>query len=240
MSDQQTPPEFTGEYFVPGSTNDRIEADHRERYRFAMRHAKDKRVLDIACGIGYSAPMLLEAGAQHYHGVDINADLVEHARTTYGSDQAVYEVGDVCLFDPGTRFDLITCFETIEHVSEYKKAIDRLYHLLEPGGVLLISSPNRPITSPKSVSLTDPPKNKFHTQEFTPDELASILREQGFVVSDDAIFGQRLRTVFPFKLLNRIKKLVLGNPDSRTSPEVRAFAGKTPRYFVIRASKPAV
>ena len=236
--DKQSPPAFTGEYFVPGSTNDRIEADHRERYRFAMQFAKDQRVLDIACGIGYSAPMLLEAGARHYHGVDINADLVEHAKSTYGSDQATYEVGDVCEFDPGSRFDLITCFETIEHVKEYLKAIDRLYHLLEPGGTLLISSPNRPITSPKSVSLTDAPKNQFHTQEFTPAELVAILREQGFTVSDHDVFGQRLRTVFQVKALNRIKKLLLGNPDSRTSPQVRPLNGKTPRYFVLKANKP--
>jgi hypothetical protein len=45
---------FTGEYFIPGKSGERIEADHLERYRFACRFAKGKSVLDLACGAGYS------------------------------------------------------------------------------------------------------------------------------------------------------------------------------------------
>ena len=43
---------FTGEYFIPGKSGERIEADHLERYRFACKYAKGKSVLDIACGVG--------------------------------------------------------------------------------------------------------------------------------------------------------------------------------------------
>ena len=56
-------PRFTGEYFVPGASGERIEADHMERYRFASRYAGEKAVLDIACGTGYAAPLFIEAGA---------------------------------------------------------------------------------------------------------------------------------------------------------------------------------
>ena len=59
-------PTFTGEFFVPGKADARMEADHVERYRFACQYASGKSVLDIACGIGYSAPMYLEAGANDY------------------------------------------------------------------------------------------------------------------------------------------------------------------------------
>jgi len=238
-SDDSSGVAFTGEFFVPGQTKKRIEADHRERYLFACQYAKGKRVLDIACGMGYAAPMLLEAGATSYTGADINPQLVELAQAAYGSDKASYTFGDITTFDPGSRFDLITCFETIEHVSAYDQAMARMFELLEPGGTLLISSPNRPIASPKAIHLTDKPKNKFHTQEFTPGELTAKLKEHGYAVASGAVFGQRQRTVFGFKPLNKLSKLLLGNPDSRTSPAVTALKNKTPRYFLVVATKPA-
>ena len=52
---------FSGERFVPGNSGKRIAADHYERYRFACSYVKKKRVLDIACGSGYAATMLLDA-----------------------------------------------------------------------------------------------------------------------------------------------------------------------------------
>lgn len=76
---------FTGEFFIPGVTDDRIEADHLARYRFASRSAAGKDVLDIACGVGYGSELLMAAGAKSYTGVDINADEIAYARETYGS-----------------------------------------------------------------------------------------------------------------------------------------------------------
>src|SRR5512139_1613877 len=107
---------FTGEFFVPGQSGDRIEADHFERYVFAANYAKNKSVLDIACGAGYSGPIFLEAGAKSYEGVDLNDQLVGYATQKYSKDNIVYRAGDICTFSPGNTYDLITCFETIEHV----------------------------------------------------------------------------------------------------------------------------
>ena len=94
---------FTGEYFVPGKSGERIEADHMARYRFAAGHVRGFSVLDIACGVGYAASVLLEAGATSYLGVDIRPELVQHARDIYGTEEATFEVGDVCQISPGSR-----------------------------------------------------------------------------------------------------------------------------------------
>src|SRR5439155_5574608 len=141
--------EFTGEFFVPGKAGKRIEQDHLARYEFATRFAAGKRVLDIACGVGYGARMLRDAGAR-VTGVDINPELVRYATETYAAEGLVFQMGDVCRCHFKGEFDLVTSFETIEHVPDYRAALQCIRDSLKPGGTLLVSTPNRPITSPKA------------------------------------------------------------------------------------------
>lgn len=228
--------DFTGEFFVPGKSGERIEADHMERYHFACKFAQGKSILDIACGTGYSGPLFIKAGAARYEGVDINEKLVKYANFKYGSDFVNYHVGDICAFNNAKKYDIITCFETIEHVENYESAIKNLHGLLTHGGLLLISSPNRPITSPRCSSLDDKPANEFHTQEFIPEELQSILKNYGFVVSPDDIYGQRQRRVYINRIFNIFRK-IFANPDKKASPLVTPVRDKIPRYFIIIATK---
>ena len=230
--------EFTGETFIPGKSGERIEADHMERYKFACKFVQGKSILDIACGAGYSAPLFIKAGAVSYDGVYINENLVKYSNSTYGSDCISYYVGDICSFNNGKTYDVITCYETIEHVVNYESAIRNLYNLLNHGGILLISSPNRPVTSPLCSSLQDKPANEFHTQEFIPSELISSLKKYNFVADHDDVFGQRQRKVYSNRFFGKIIRVVFGNPDKKASPAVTpAKADKVPRYFVIVATK---
>jgi len=229
---------FTGEYFIPGKSGERIEADHIERYRFACRYAKGKAVLDIACGVGYSSQMFFEAGALSYDGVDINEKLIEYADKTYGSDMISYSFGDITTFNNNKTYDLITCFETIEHVKNYETAIRNLHSLLKPGGLLFISSPNRIVTSPNALTIAGKPSNEFHTQEFIPEELISILNKHGFTGGRDNLYGQRQRKkVYRNRYYRKIIYTLFGNPDIKASPEVTEVVHNIPRYFVIVATK---
>lgn len=44
------------------------------------------------------------------------------------------------------RFDVINCFQVLEHVgrSRQRKAIEKMYHLLDEGGIIFIQTPNQP------------------------------------------------------------------------------------------------
>jgi len=226
--------DFNGEFFIPGKAGERMEADHMARYHFACKFAQGKSVLDIACGPGYSSPLFIDAGADSYDGVDLNEKLVKYAKYTYGSDCINYNSGDICTFNRGKKFDLITCYETIEHIENYESAIRNLYRLLNPGGKLLISSPNRPITSPLCSSLDDRPANEFHVQEFIPEELISILNKFGFVASRDDIYGQRQRRVYPIhRFLNMCIRFIFGNPNTKASTAVMDVKNKILGYFVL-------
>lgn len=155
------------ERFVPAEMSGRlVEAEHVLRYRWAAQHGGQRTILDAGCGVGYGAGILKEAGAARVVGVDSSAAVVEAARAQV-PDGVSFEVADVAsLAHPDDAFDLVVCFEVIEHVDDRDAVLDELVRVLAPGGLLLISSPNRERYMPG---------NPHHRHEYTPSELYAAL-----------------------------------------------------------------
>jgi SAM-dependent methyltransferase len=158
------------ERFVPGlMAGMLIDAEHRGRYWWAASVVTGKRVLDAACGIGYGANILASAGASEVVGVDHAAHVIEAAREE-AEPRVTFEVADLLnLPFANDAFDVVVCFEGIEHVAAPYTALDEIERVLMPAGVLAISSPNR------SVYVQG---NPHHRHEFVPDELDSELRKR--------------------------------------------------------------
>jgi len=229
---------FTGEFMVPGESEARIEEDHLRRYNFAAQYCTNKRVLDVACGYGYGSRIIAASLPKSYLGIDINRDLIENASSEYGDKLVEFKIGTITDLDYKEKFDIVICFETIEHVNEYEKAITSLYDALVPGGLLIISSPNRPVTSPLTNSISDPPGNPYHTQEFTPSELKKLLKAAGFNGRTCMTYGQRLslRYFIP-PYLKRLTTKSFGDPSYKNSPWPRRYRFRQPAYFVLLARK---
>lgn len=155
------------ERFVPAEMSGQlVEAEHVVRYGWAAQHGRDRTILDAGCGVGYGARTLKEAGATRVVGVDSSAAVVEAARAQ-APDGVTFEVGDVAsLAHPDDAFGLVVCFEVIEHVADGDAVLDELARVLAPGGLLLISSPNRGRYVPG---------NPHHRYEYTPAELHAAL-----------------------------------------------------------------
>lgn len=227
--------EFTGEFFIPGKTEKRIEQDHLARYSFAKKFVSNKSVLDIACGVGYGSGILGPDYAA-YHGVDISPENIQYARKTYLNDKTDFREGNVLNYRGEKAYDVIVCFETIEHVSGYKQALNTLNENLVSGGLLIISSPNRKLTSKHARSIYDKPENKYHTQEFLPGELISELMVCGFQKEKIGMFGQRQAYEFRIRLLQKAYNYIC-KPKFNSSPRVRPVKYKIPRYFILVAEK---
>lgn len=157
----------SGERFVPElMSGELIDAEHQARYRFALAHASGKRVLDAGCGVGWGSKLLLEAGASSVVGLDISEEALADCRRR--APEVEFVQGDLqdLPFADG-EFDLVVCFEALEHAGDTSSVLDHLARVLADDGLLLVSSPN-PAVYPEG--------NEFHLHELTPAELAQGVR----------------------------------------------------------------
>ncbi len=146
-----------------------IEAEHLARYAWAAQFATGRRILDAACGTAYGTAMLAAAGASEVVGVDIDERIIETARST-AAPSTSFEVTDLRKLPYGdAEFDLVVCFEAIEHVADPGLVLDQLARVLRSDGLLLVSTPNRNVYTPG---------NPFHLRELTPNELEEELSKR--------------------------------------------------------------
>ena len=207
-----------------------------ERYKFASHYIKGKKVLDLACGSGYGCKIIAKAGATKVVGVDISQESIEFAQKKFGMSNIVFIRRDILSYETEERYDVITSFETIEHVERYDMALQKFYSLLKPTGILIISSPNRKITSPLAKTINDSPVNRFHKREFNTSELRAGLEKQGFVVKNSDIYGQQQLLYCKNNYLNRRFKKVF-KMFKVSKPSVTPVRHLTPTYCVIVAHK---
>ncbi|HET6604090.1 MAG TPA: class I SAM-dependent methyltransferase [Xanthomonadaceae bacterium] len=169
MTEPQLP--FTGERFTPECVRE-MAYEHWHRYALAAGLARGRRVLDAACGEGYGSAMLARAGAASVLGVDLSAATVAHASARYPLANLRFAEGDCTRLEglPEGGFDLITSFETLEHVQAQERMIERFASLLSPEGVVLVSSPDR-----RTYSELRGYRNEFHVRELDREELQALL-----------------------------------------------------------------
>lgn len=96
------------------------------------------RVLDIGCGVGQVVNRLTQAGYESY-GVDVSQPNLERARKI--SERCQLYDGKQLPF-PDNHFTSAGALNVLEHVDEPEAFIRELARVVEPGGRVLLSSPN--------------------------------------------------------------------------------------------------
>jgi len=180
--------------------------EHAARYAFALRYVEGKKVLDIACGTGYGL-VFLSTKAACVTGVDVDWEAARLARGECADDTLILLGDGTKLPFSDESFEVITSFETLEHLHERGAFLTELKRVLKTGGLLVLSTPNAYYTKP----VNGKPTNPFHVFEYKPEELRAEL-EAHFTLQE--FFGQMLDEKFgipPFKeAQNRLPK------DART------------------------
>jgi SAM-dependent methyltransferase len=179
------PPDFTGERYIPGQGGARLSYEHLHRYLFAMRWAKGKRVLDVACGSGYGAALLSQAANQVW-ALELDRQSVLYAGSTWERSNLIFVQGDVTSMPFGSdSFDLVVALEILEHVQDIRELIREIARVVHPSGVALISTPDKArYSDARNYS------NPFHVRELYREEFAALLGEH---FRDFELMGQQVR-----------------------------------------------
>lgn len=96
------------------------------------------KVLDVGCGVGQVVARLTQAGAEAY-GVDVSEPNI--ARALKFSDRCQLYDGKRLPFADGF-FNSVGSLNVLEHVEEPELFIRELVRVVEPGGKIVLSSPN--------------------------------------------------------------------------------------------------
>jgi 2-polyprenyl-6-hydroxyphenyl methylase / 3-demethylubiquinone-9 3-methyltransferase len=156
----------------------------------AVKPLAGKRALDVGCGAGLLCEPLARLGAQ-VTGVDAAPENIEAAREHAGAMGLAidYRCGDLIEMGLG-QFDLVTAMEVLEHVADQAMFVRALAASLTPGGLLVLSVPNRTVQSrlmlvEAAEGLGAIPKGTHHWLEFvTPEELRALLDSAGLIMGE--------------------------------------------------------
>jgi SAM-dependent methyltransferase len=168
---------LTGERTVPGLAEENYWfRRHEVVYRALVERCVGRDVLEAGSGEGYGADLIADV-ARQVIGLDYDASAVAHVRARYPRvDMRQGNLAQLPL--PDGSVDVVVNFQVIEHLWDQGQFVAECRRVLRPGGVLLMSTPNRITFTPGS----DTPVNPFHTRELNAAELTELLESAGFTM----------------------------------------------------------
>jgi SAM-dependent methyltransferase len=151
-------------------------------------------VLEAGSGEGYGVQLLAGAGASRVVALDYDGAALAHAAAAYPAVAGRAVRGNLVGFPLAAgSVDVITAFQVIEHLWSPSEFLAECARVLVPGGVLAISTPNRPTFSP-GLGRGEKPANPFHFREFDAAELSELV-DDVLLVTDRLAVGPGPRLV---------------------------------------------
>lgn len=169
---------------------------------FKTSDLKGKRFLEVGCGIGYFSNRATDIGA-YVTGIDVGPKLIEICKSKNKS--AHFRVGSASDIPfKNNIFEVLLSTEVIEHVDDQSKAINEMIRVVKPGGLLVITTPNK-LFKPLFDLLSKIGLRPYKGNEkwFYPWSLRRILVKKGLVVQKEYFFN----LIYPTPILDRFENV---------------------------------
>ena len=179
------------------------EADpgNRHRVRAVLEYLDirtGERVLDCGCGLGWFLKVIGELHDCRRYGIDLDPARLARAAAELGPGAALAVAAAGRLPFSSATFDKIVMSEVLEHLEDDFGALVEVGRVLEPGGIVAITVPNRrypfwwdPVNrSRERMGLAPIRQGLFggiwtnHLRLYSPDDILALVRRAGFIVED--------------------------------------------------------
>lgn len=158
------------------------------RARHVLQHqAKPLSYLDVGCGNGFMLQEALAQGFEEVCGVEPSQHAIDQANPSVRSRILHGMFSRTLMGD--RRFDLVTCFQTLDHLTEPVAFVRECLSILKPGGAVLFINHNIASLTARLLGEHCPMIDIEHTYLHTPATMRRLFSEQGF--TDIQVFAVR-------------------------------------------------
>ncbi len=191
-------PEGYAAIYLPAERSFLIRSEHSLDHIERLSGGKRGKLLDVGCGVGYFLRIAQERGWS-VAGVDLDKAAVDIA-CQHGLDVR-WETIEKMPF-PDSEFDVVTMYNTIEHLSAPQVALNAVRRVLKPGGFFVLETPtdDLPLKYPiyllyrlSGGRITQPIRYLYsskdtegHVYRFSRETMTKILEKSGFSVQETA------------------------------------------------------
>ena len=179
----------------------------------------NRTALDVGCAYGFVVRLLRVLGYEAL-GVDVSKYAITRGKE-FGGDGLLVSDAQHLPFK-ASSFDLITCFESLEHLPKANLALSHIYELLKPGGVLILTTPNVSMVATIIINVLSREPVFTHPSVKPLNEWIEILSNLGF---SEIKFEPFLLLPIPPTLF---KRYFVVKCSSHFSSHVRILATKLP------------